>query len=366
MWACEKLVREGVCRAFLNGKAVNTGGCRALLAACIAGLFAAGCGEPTLDNAYKNYLKRLGTTLEVTAEGAAPTRAPRYPRTGKLQIPLETTSVDTLDFLALGGCAVQVTIGKRNSSLGRFAHPSQRLLLELEYLRLAPQCISQLRNNGNTTLATTLAQAWETKKRQLPAMIFNATLASDEFRALWRANPAPGEFPPVQSSQVVAALDAINHHVARWLGGDYQADNTQFELLLGEVAGGDGGSVLQALARQNDWLAQANRLLALRHERGPLCAPGIRHKAADVLPTVARKYFVGEIQPQAAQMERRMYALLPPISTLETTLLIVLPENYRLWKTQREKLLQQVRKAPARHVAAIQRNLENCEKTPLD
>lgn len=323
----------------------------------------AGCTERGLDDAYKNYLQRLSTTLEVAAEGVTNTRAPRYPRTGKLQLLLIGTSVDALDFMALTGCAVQSTIGKRNSSLGMFARPSQRLLLELEYLRLAPDCVAHLQEEGKTTLATTLHEAWVAKQAQLPALIFNATLAGEEYRALWRVHPAPGEYPAVQSSKVITALGAVNHHIGRWLGGDYQADSTEFELLLSEVAGGDGGVVLQALARQSDWLEQANRVLDARKQRGPLCANSIRHTAADILPAVTKKYFVGEIQPQAAQMERRMYALLPPMEVLEATLAGVIPSNYRTWKTARDELLNHVRQAPARHVAKIQQNLEGCDNS---
>jgi hypothetical protein len=66
-----------------------------------------------------------------------------------------------LDFLAISGCEVQVTIGKRNSSLGRMAKESQRLLLELEYLALAPECIDYQRRQGRSGVADTLEQAWQ-------------------------------------------------------------------------------------------------------------------------------------------------------------------------------------------------------------
>ncbi|MFK7976105.1 MAG: DUF3080 family protein, partial [Halioglobus sp.] len=115
---------------------------------------------------------------------------------------------------------------------------------------------------------------------------------------------------------------------------------------------------------QQDWIAQANRLLDTRRSRGPLCEGAMRDAAADILPQVARKFFVGEIQPQAAQMERRMYALLPPLETLEAKLADAVPETYRTWKTARDLILEQARQAPARHVAAIQKNLEGCDDSP--
>ena len=97
---------------------------------------------------FENYLERLGRTLDVPVQqpvAEAPTVAPRP---AELTLPLESGSLDALDFLSISGCAVQVTIGKRNSSLGRLARDSQRLLLELEFLQLAPECIAFQRSKG--------------------------------------------------------------------------------------------------------------------------------------------------------------------------------------------------------------------------
>ena len=365
----ERLVRQGIRRTDLTGGSTShtrpsPRWALRLFAIVITSALLTGCSEPGLDAAYRNYLERLGNTLDVDVEGIATTPGLRYPRTGKLQLSLEGDALDTLEFLSLTGCAVQVTIGKRNSSLGRMAPPSQRLLLDLEYLRLAPPCVESLRSRDKTDLADALETAWQTKQAQLPRLIFNATLGGVEFRALWRTASVPGDYPPVQSSAVIAALDAINHHTERWLGGDYTADNTTFELLLSDIAGGDGGVVLQALARQRAWLTRANDLLAERRARGPLCAPGIRHDAATVLPRVAQKFFVGEIQPHAAAMERRMYALLPPLRTLEAKLNGSLPPLYQQWQQARDTLLADSRAAPARHVAALQESLANCDNLP--
>jgi hypothetical protein len=326
-------------------------------------LFLCACQEKGLDSALENYVQRLATTLGLSEGGFTPstTTTSHPPRTGKLQLNLPSSSVDTLDFMSLSGCAVQITIGKRNSSLGKMARPSQRLLLELEYLRLAPACIDSLRSGNKTELANTLAQSWEQKKTQLPSLIFNATLGSEEYRAFWLPAPEAGGYPPVSSSAVISALGSLNHKIRRWKDGDYRANNREFEVLLGEVAGGDGGALLQSLARQDDWLNQANRLLQLRMGKGPLCAPGVRHEAADILPNITQKYFIGEIQPGAAQMERRVYDLIPPITTLEELLTPVLPATYQSWKTERDRLLASARLAPRRHVARLKEILQPCQ-----
>lgn len=325
-------------------------------AAGLALLGACQSGDP--DGPYSNYLTRLGRTLEVEPPAPGASSLPRPPRSGELQLAVAAGSLDALDFLAISGCAVQVTIGRRNSSLGRMARPSQRLLLELEYLRLAPECIDYQRARGRDDLAGTLQQAWDLKRRQLPARVFNATLGGTEYRSLWRLPARAGDYPATVGSRVISALHAIDDHARRWLAGDFQADNLAFELLLSEVATGDAGALLQALARQGEWLRAADAVVARRAARGPLCAPRIRPAAADILPNVTRKYFVGEIQPRAAALGRRYHQLLPPLASLEDLLEPVLPPAYEDWRRQRDALLTELAAAPRRHVEqliAIQR-----------
>jgi len=319
-----------------------------------------GCSERPSEARFENYLQRLGRTLGVTAPESAFEHPPRPPRPGQLRLDVPPGKLGTLDFLALRGCAVQITVARRNSSLGLMARDSQRLLLELEYLRLAPACVERLRARGREPLARELEQAWQDKRRQLPALIFNATLASDEYRAFWSTARTPGDYPRVASSLTTAALEANSERARRWLGGDYRVDGREFELHLGEIAGGDGGALLVALARQAQWLSRADAVLDRRMDRGPLCAGAIRHRAADILPNVIRKFFIGDIQPPAAILNRRRYELLPPIAALEAQLNAVLPPQYRQWMAARNQLFENASAAPRRHVENLQRILAPC------
>lgn len=330
---------------------ISVKACRRLACAAMALLSACHASGP--DDSFRNYLERLGRTLSVEVPARNNTLLPRLPRPAQLQLKIPGGSLDALDFLAVRGCALQVTIGKRNSSLGRMARPSQRLLLELEYLQLAPECIADQREQGRETLADTLQQAWNMKREHLPALIFNATLGSDEYRSLWHIPASAGNYPAQTSSAVIASLHAINKHAIRWLGGDYQADNRAFEILLSEVMAGDGGALLQALAQQAEWLEASNAMLRQRMAKGPLCTPTTRPAAADILPNVIRRYFVGETQPRTAALGRRYHELLPPLTALEELLAARLPANYRAWQEQRNAGLEQWIDAPRQHVAAL-------------
>lgn len=326
---------------------------RALLAGCAALALLTGCEAEGPDAEFATYLDRLARTLGVASSRVAPTPLPKRPRTGKIRIDIPASKLDTLDFLALSGCDVQVTIGKRNSSLGRMARASQSLLLELEYLRLAPACSAYLRERGDNTLADTLDQAWQLKRQQLPALIFNATLGSDEYRLFWKPAPLLKNYPANISSSVITALEAINTHARRWLAGNFTADNREFEILLSEAAKGDGGALFQALSSQASWLESANRLLEQSRARGPLCSPGRRLAAADILPNVIRKYFIGNIQPWSAAVGRRYHQLMPPIVELEQLLTPALPPFYLAWQSEREYQLTTMAQAPRAHVEQL-------------
>ena len=321
-------------------------------------LVACGSGGPEADMA--DYLARLQRTLETTAPPVKPAPIKAPPRSGQIQLAIQPGNLDALDFLALRGCAVQATVGKRNSSLGRMAAPSQQLLLDLEYLRLAPDCIASLRERGESSLATTLEAAYTLKREQLPASIFNATLGGPEYRQLWRASRTARSYPQQTSSAVTSALQQVTSLSTRWLDGQYAADNRAFEIALGEIAGGDGGELQQALALQQSWLSRADLVVRQRANGDPLCEPGRTSGQAEIVQTVVRKFFIGKIQPWSADLARRYHELVPSITELETLLQGVLPITYSEWQDGRNRQLQTMMTAPRDHVTALQALLEPC------
>lgn len=325
----------------------------------------AGCAEKSPDTPFEVYLDRLGRTLDVKVESPATHRAiPRSPRPGKLRLEIPTDKLGTLDFMDLRGCELQVTIGKTNSSLGRLARDSQKLLLALEYLQLAPTCIATLQANGDLELANKLRQAQAQKMAVLPALVFNATLASEEFQALWRPTPVTSDYPANTSSAVISALSSISESANRWLSGNHEADNLEFELLLSEVSRGDAGQLWRALAHQGQWLDAANTMLAQRLQQGPLCQPNLRPPAADILPNVVRKYFVDAIQPRAAVLGRRYHQVLPPVLALEKQLHTSLPSHYLSWSEGRNSALDALTDKPKQHVRQLQKVLTPCQGNP--
>lgn len=328
-------------------------------AALLLSLLPIACSGGRWEHHLEDYSERLGRPLGVTiaAEPANPALPPRWTA---LQQPVEGGRLDGLDFLRLRGCALQQTVAQRNSSLGRLAPPSQRLLLELTFLRDVPACIELQRDKGNGELAALLEEARALKQKQLPVLILNATLANEEYRELWRARPLAADYPAQTSGEVVAALAAITAAAERWLAGDYRSDDIAFETSLGIIAGADGGELLTALGRQSTYLDAASEALRQRAAAGSLCPGGRQPRAATILRTVVTKFFIGDVQPRAAALSRRGHELLPPIRRLEALLEGVLPDAYRDWRDRREQQFTHADAAPKRHVRAVQSLLGDC------
>jgi len=331
----------------------------ALLTLGLAGALE-GCDGNGGDAELKNYVTRLSRPLDGAFATPEDTPGPSPPRAEALRLDIEGSAVDGLDFLELKGCALQTTIARRNSSLGRVAPPSQRLLLDLAFLREAPACIDTLGARGNTGLAGLLREAAKLKRAQLPALIFNATLGGTEYRDFWRARRVDSRYPDTTGSAVITALEHIDDAARRWLEDDYDADDRRFELALGDIARGDGGELVRTLGRQQAWLSAANAMITASLDAGPLCAFGRTPAAAPILRTVVRKFFIGEVQPRAAALNQRDNALLPPLLALEQRLRSVLPQSYRVWRRTRRAFLEEARDAPALHVRRLQSLLGSC------
>ncbi|MEH6583979.1 MAG: DUF3080 family protein [Halioglobus sp.] len=341
----------------------NRGLARWLVYALFTALLIA-CTKAGPEQRLDDYLTRLGNTLDTTIPSPTKPVIAKLPIPAQLRKPLPPGNLGALDFLALSGCEVQITIGKRNSSLGIFASDSQRLLLDLEYLQFAPACIDHMHSTGKHAIAETLEAAAALKRAQLPDRIFFATLGNIEFRDFWKKPPTLGTYPEQTSSAVLSALDAIARLTQRWLGEDYRADNLEFEILLSEIAKGDGGALLLALTIQQAGLDAANAAIRAKMAEGPLCSDHYRSDAADILPNVVHKYFITGVQPWSANIGRRSYELLPPVQRLEKLLALALPNNYLAWQRERDQALTTLNAAPQQHVKVLKQLLAPCNGLP--
>jgi hypothetical protein len=321
-----------------------------------------GCSDPDTGPAHLDeYLERLSTVTGVELTSSAPYESDRFDLPEEQAPALPAASqIDLIDFLSLSGCELQVNLGRRNTQLGRTASPSQRLLLDLEFMDLAPECITLLRERGEGELASTLAVVSDERLTLLSESIAQAVLMGPEWRLFWERPATLGNYPVDTNSAIAGSLSRLSDLTRGWLGGDWHASNREFELLLSDLRAGDGGALLQAHSLVSRELERANTLLTRTQSTAPLCPYGYPTDRSKALEQVVARFFVGAVQPWLVQLRRRSELLIGPVTALETPLSAALSPQYRAWVAERDHLLNNQTELIRAHIASIQATLAPC------
>ena len=311
-----------------------------------------------------DYLSRLERAVGASREPPPAIRPPRLSEAHLQPLAISAQSISVLDFLALSGCELQHNIGRRNSSLGRSASHSQRLLLDLEFIDLVPACVVRLQASGNNELAEQLQMLALERTKLLPKRIYNALLVGPEFHAFWQLPRELAHYPAEVSGEVIDTLSYLEQQIKRWLNGDYRADNGELEQHLSVLRSGDGGALLLASTVQSKTLFQASAILRNKETVKSLCPNGRTTDAALITQTVVSKFFAGQVQQWLAQLALRESSLMPPLRGIERQLNDVLPPEYRDWQMSRDTRLLSLRGEPKAHVETIQAALRDCTALP--
>lgn len=321
-----------------------------------------GCSDPDTGPAQLDeYLKRLSAVTGVELTASAPYESDRFDLPEEQTAELPTASqIDLIDFLSLSGCELQVNLGRRNTQLGRTASPSQRLLLDLEFMDLAPECITLLRERGDNELASALTAVSVEREAQLPDSIARALLLGPEWRLFWERPATLGNYPDETSSAMTESLNRLADLTRGWLEGNWQASNREVELLLSDLRAGDGGALLAAHSLVSRELERANTLLARTQTAAPLCPFGNPTDRSKALEQVVARFFVGALQPWLVQLRQRTELLLGPVTDLETPLSTALSPRYRAWVSQRDDLLNNQTERIRAHITNLQAALAGC------
>ena len=306
---------------------------------------------------YEDYLSRLENTLDVKRTPTPPLAKPTaYPST---TIEMERVTITLLDFLRLFGCDLQFTIGQRNNQMGKVAPASQQLLNALVFQQQAKACIDLQKRRDNETLANELAIAAEQKRLQIPTLIYNATLASDEFKSLWQYR-IQTDYPENVSTELVSAIERLTTYSQAWLAGNYEIGLDDLESTLAVIRQGDAGTLWQALLLSEQQLSTANALIASRTGQRKLCLNGKPTPQSRIFETVVLKFFIQQIQLRQASINQRYHALFPAINAFENTLAEVMTPDYRAWQQVRLASTPRLLGAAKGHVAAIKQLVEQC------
>lgn len=178
----------------------------------------ASCDNDGREAMLDNYVLRLGRAVDEPAAGADLAPPASRPSLGD-RYPLAGTRIDLLEFLKLRSCRLQAAIAHRNSSLGKLAQPSQRLLNSVDFLRWVDPCITRMTAQGNMIIAGRLQQAAEQKTGQLPRLLWRAMLGAEEARLFWSRPSSLDSYPENTGVALIGTLEQLHRLASAWLAG---------------------------------------------------------------------------------------------------------------------------------------------------
>lgn len=300
----------------------------------IALILSACSNRQTPEGIFDNYLYRLHNSLEIDEKkltlepvlAEAISILPRYPKRSSLLHSINTSSINLLEFLRLSQCDLQRHIGERNSSLGKLQKDSQRLIYDIEFIRLAKACIEIL--EADKPLRNVLQSAVKDKQTQLPLLLWNATFASEEWVYLFSlsTNFISAEQPPQKPNNLYEAFETLE----RQIGGDKnltRIDLSDFEAVLAIITSRKYlGELRRSMALIQTGLSQADALIKQRIDQRPLCRKSVPNAQFAIVNNVFRKFYIGEVQPYLASVYQQAEISLQHIDQLLA--LQTIPDTY--------------------------------------
>lgn len=242
---------------------------------------------------------------------------PVYPSRRALKITLERIDINVLDFARLHTCDMGGLVGARNSSLGRLQQASQRFVYELAWLDAAQTCI----NEGQDWLQPIYSE----KQARLPAVLWNATFATDELATAMGATPAPW-----QAAKTGLMMRDLADLFRGLTDGSAQPEAARLEAILQD------GAAFVRIGRQRAAWAQLRAALhgvadAVVQRQPPICLSGAPNTRSDRLLNVFRRYYLQDWQPDIAAMMSTDRSWVETLATLIDVLQPTAPPAFHAW-----------------------------------
>ena len=328
----------------------------------------------TPEGIFDNYHYRLHNSLDIqspkiTVDKAASdaiSKLPRYPQRKALLYTLNESSINLLDFLRLSQCDLQRHIGERNSSLGKLQKDSQRLIYDIEFIRLAKLCIDEL--PADNPLRNLLEKATQNKQEQLSLLLWNATFASEEFSYLFSLStdylsakkPAPKPIALYEAIESIARMIDENENLSGIKQSDLEAALALF------ASSKHMGEVRRSMALVTESLSLADELLRQRLNQRPLCRNDTPNAQFDIVNNVFRKFYIGEVQPYIAAVYQQAQTSIEALDNLAKlqTVPVAYDDFWSSVYSDKNSEWQQLTRAIKLHTENWQALLTQCGSMP--
>jgi hypothetical protein len=318
-----------------------------------------------------DYLQRLNNAVEGDgAEDFQREQLLRYrmPARRERLVEIPEIRIGLLDLLIdVRRCpALQQRISLRNSSLGKQLQASSRLAYEGDLLRALQACSRALQRGADTELRANLDSLAEQKRRQLPAVFWNALNASPEVERYLRF---ADQALPRSPGEDDAALDALGQlaGLGSVLPQDLPPSAAQLDPWFFALHSSDqGGQLITSLSSLGHSLNQAGQLLEQRLQRRPPCPQGRPTPRGRILQNVFVKFYAGGLQPYLAQVHQRGQRWSESLLQLSAAPQAPPATRHYLLSLAGpgESLWEEFQQANGRHVRAWQQILKSCGLAP--
>ncbi|NVK32244.1 MAG: DUF3080 family protein [Gammaproteobacteria bacterium] len=337
-------------------------------------LLLSACTSDEATSLVERYASRTANAIEIDFDLALRPNSALYtqlpPRRERLaEVPEIRQGL--LDLLDLRACDLMQLVSERNTSLGRVAGPSQRLIYELKILPRLQQCVVQLETDPERAeLRGELLDFVQIKQSGFAALVFNATYNTDEMEQHFSFGAAP--LQPNQIGYLTPLLEPFQRLLTvaelskqeSWPTPEFTDDlESSFEALY---RADFGARWISSMALLTQTLEQTSAAIERRLEGRPICFNKRQNAKSKILWNVFMKFYVGELQPYIAQVERegRQWSQLHMqiLDSLETE---TVNKVYPLISTQKDSIIWgRYIRARDRHTAAWQNQLDQCGLRP--
>lgn len=335
-----------------------------------------GCSERGPSALLETYAERVGNALEQPISldfAAARAEQPAFPPRRERLFELEAVSEGLLEVLDFRQCGLLQQIAERNSSLGKLAGSSQRLIYELHMLPALRACHSRMIGiPGNEAFVTRLERIIAIKTRNLPRLLWNAIYASPEMEQQF----ALASSPLTADTNAVATplLDVLSRFtllatLSRRADWDTPAFADRLEQDYATLyRSAFGAQWLYSLVLLTHTLERTADAIEQRLARRPICFQRRPNNRARIIQSVFQQFYAGQLQPYMALIHRQgklwleqQHALVqqlpvPPGASAYVERVLTPDHPQGLWQTYQ--------RARERHTQAWKTLLDQCSMLP--
>ncbi len=242
--------------------------------------------------------------LNKTAE-LYPTLPDRRDRTESL-IPITEGLIDVLD---LKQCGLIDLIAQRNTSLGKLAGGSQRLIYELEFIPKARDCQTLLTGDERKVeVLDRVTEINQIKSENWPKQIWNSLYISAEMEQHFSLGGSP--IPPeadYSTAELMLTMQRFAEIAQTHRDDDWQTPSftnkleRDYETLYRSNFGSEW---LASMALLTQVLEQTSEAINQRLNGRPICFNQRQNQKSEILWNVFMKFYVNSLQPYIAHVER--------------------------------------------------------------